>query len=71
MQVPRSLWAKIKFQLQHDSYDMSDTLIRAPDKSVYWKNYLLNFSSKTCIMGTQKNRLNETVLLSTQNTSLN
>ena len=26
------------------------------------------FSTKTCVMGTQKNRLNETVLLSTQNT---
>ena len=29
------------------------------------------FSSKTYTVGTQKNRLNETVLLSTQNTCLN
>ena len=29
------------------------------------------FSSKTYVLGTQKNRLNETVLLSTQNTHLN
>ena len=29
------------------------------------------FSSKTYVVGTQKNRLNETVLLSTQNTCLN
>ena len=31
----------------------------------------LYFSSKTYVEGTQKNRLNETVLLSTQNTCLN
>ena len=31
----------------------------------------LYFSSKTYVVGTQKNRLNETVLLSTQNTCLN
>ena len=41
---------------------------RPPDKSVYWK---IIFSSKTYVVGTQKNRLNETVLLSTQNTCLN
>ena len=35
------------------------------------ENYFLHFSSKTYIMGTQKNRLNETVLLRTQNTCLN
>ena len=29
------------------------------------------FSTKTYVVGTQKNRLNETVLLSTQNTCLN
>ena len=31
----------------------------------------LFFSSKTYVVGTQKKRLNETVLLSTQNTCLN
>ena len=31
------------------------------------KNYFSYFSSKTYVVGTQKNRLNETVLLSTQN----
>ena len=42
---------------------------RPPDKSVYCKTI---FSSKTYVLGTQKNRLiNETVLLSTQNTCLN
>ena len=35
------------------------------------ENYFLYFSSKTYVVGTQKNRLNETVLLSTQNTCLN
>ena len=42
----------------------------APDKSTYWKTFLY-FSSKTYVEGTQKIRLNETVLLSTQNTCLN
>ena len=42
-----------------------------PDKSVYWKIYFSYFSTKTYVVGTQKNRLNETVLLSTQNTCLN
>ena len=34
-------------------------------------NYFLYFSSKTYVVGTQKNCLDETVLLSTQNTCLN
>ena len=36
-----------------------------------FENYFLYFSSKTYVVGTQKNRLKETVLLSTQNTCLN
>ena len=45
---------------------------RPPDKNAYWKIILfLYFSSKTNVVGTQKNRLNETVLLRTQNTCLN
>ena len=35
------------------------------------ENYFLYFSSKTYVVGTQKNGLNETVLLTTQNTCLN
>ena len=35
------------------------------------KIYFLYFSSKTYVVGTQKNSLNETVLFSTQNTCLN
>ena len=31
------------------------------------ENYFSHFSTKTYVVGTQKNRLNETVLLSTQN----
>ena len=34
-------------------------------------NPVSHFSTKTYVVGTQKNRLNETVLLSTQNTCLN
>ena len=41
-------------------------VIQSPNKSVYWKS-IFYFSSKTHVLGTQKNRLNETVLLSTQN----
>ena len=40
---------------------------RPPDKSVYLK-IISYFSTKTYVVGTQKNRLNEAVLLSTQNT---
>ena len=35
------------------------------------KLFFLYFSSKTYVVGTQRKRLNETVLLSTQNTCLN
>ena len=37
------------------------------DKSVLIKNLFSYFSTKTCVVGTQKNRLNVTVLLITQN----
>ena len=46
-------------------------IYRPPDKSVQLKNYFSYFSTKTYVVGTQKNRLNETVLLSTQNICLN
>ena len=35
------------------------------------ENYFAYFSTETCVVGTQKNRLDETVLLGTQNTCLN
>ena len=38
-----------------------------PEKTVIY----FDFSTKTYVVGTQKNSLNETVLLSTQNISLN
>ena len=44
---------------------------QAPLYECVLKNYFLYLSSKTYAVGTQKNRLNETVLLSTQNTCLN
>ena len=40
-------------------------------KSAYQKKKNSYFSTKTYVVGTQKNRLNETVLLSTQNICLN
>ena len=42
---------------------------RPPDKSVQLNFFY--FSTKTYVVGTQKNRLDGTVLLSTQNTCLN
>ena len=45
-------------------------VVRPSYKSVL-KNYFPYFSSKTYVVGTQKNRLNEAVLLSTQHTCLN
>ena len=46
------------------------TDFRPPDKCIQ-ENYFSYYSTKTYVVGTQKNRLNETVLLSTQNTCLN
>ena len=42
-----------------------------PNKSAELKIFFSYFSNKTYVVGTQKNRLNETVLLSSQNTCLN
>ena len=47
------------------------TFIRHPDKSVYLKIIFSYFSSKTYVVGTQKNLLNEISLLSTLNTCIN
>ena len=44
---------------------------RTPDKNVYLKIIFLNFFTKLYVVGTQKNSLNEIVLLSTQNLGLN
>ena len=41
---------------------------QASSKESVMKNYFSYFSAKTYVVGTQKNRLNETVLLRTQNT---
>ena len=46
----------------------NETVIRPPDKSAYWKIIFLCSQPKTYVVGTQKNRLDERVLLSTQNT---
>ena len=44
--------------------------IQAPRLECVPENYFSYFSTKTYVVGTQKNRLDETVLLSTQNTCL-
>ena len=54
-----------------DSSEVSPIICRPPDKRAYSKNQLSYFSIKTCVVGTQKNRLSETVLLNTHNTCLN
>ena len=41
---------------------------KPPDKNAYLKIIFSYFMTKTYVVGTQKNRLNETFLLSTQNT---
>ena len=43
---------------------------KPPDKSAYWKIIFSYFSAKIYVVGTQKNRLKETVLLSIQNACL-
>ena len=45
--------------------------VPGPQINVATENNFSYFSTKTYVVGTQKNRLNETVLLSTQNTYLN
>ena len=56
----------------HSLYDLGDVLLATHTvsplvKGAYQKNIFFYFSTKTYVVGTQKNRLNETVLLSTQN----
>ena len=46
-------------------------LKQAPDKECVTENYFSYFTTKTYVVGTQKNRLDETVLLGTQNTCFN
>ena len=59
----------------HQSACLKDNVLcdlpQASRKECVLGNCFLYFSSKTYVVGTQKNRLNETVLLSTQNTCLN
>ena len=52
------------------NYISNDIESRPPDKSAYWK-IIFFISHPKHVVGTQKNRLNETVLLSIQNTCLN
>ena len=56
-----------------DDYHMQkSTDFRSPDKSTLLKKKVfLYFSVETYVVGAQKNRLIETVLLGTQNTCLN
>ena len=56
-----------RFDLSKVVFQCSYMRFRSPNKSVL----LFFFSTKTNVVGTQKNCLNETVLLSTQNTCSN
>ena len=42
---------------------LSKSKFRTPDKSGYLKKYLSYFSTKTSVVGTQKNRHDETFLM--------
>ena len=46
---------------------ISERLLQAFSYEYVQKKYLLYFSTKTYVVDTQKNRLNDTVLFSTQN----
>ena len=50
---------------------LTKSKLQAPGLDCITENYFSYFSTKTYVVGTKKNRLNETVLLSTQNTCLN
>ena len=56
-----SLFYISKEAVKFNSIFLKLVLSRPPDKSAYWK-ILFYFSCKTYVVGTQKNRLNETFL---------
>ena len=61
------IWVKItKSTLRH-----TPNFIKTSRFECVFENKFSYFLTKTYVVGTQKNRLNETVLLSTQNTCLN
>ena len=62
------LESKIEGHNQRTKHNI-EPLPRAPDKCVI-ENCFSYFSTKIYVVGTQKNRLNETVLLSTQHLCL-
>ena len=51
--------------------DIQSQTIEQPMALRNCENYFYFFSTKTYVVGTQKNRLDETVLLSNQNTCFN
>ena len=53
------------------SFAYGDLSCASDVKECVIENYISYLSTKTYVVGTQKNRLNEMVLLSTQNTCLN
>ena len=56
------LWQTVKTQMKWH--------MQAPRSESVPENYFSYFSTKTYVVGTQKNRLHETVLLSTNNICL-
>ena len=63
--IKQLIWVYTVFKTR--SRILKNLCTRPPDKSVYWTAIFL-FLNQNNVVGTQKNRLNETVLLSTQNT---
>ena len=62
--MPKSEIPKVLFSLYET---VTFTAFSGSELRVCDKKYFSYFSTKTYVVGTQKNRLNETVLLSTQN----
>ena len=68
LRVKRTARSMHRGQIQEYLRGVAYDINRPPDKSVQQVTDFFYFSTKTYVVGTQKNRLNEMVLLSTQNT---
>ena len=55
---------------KYSKFHAKNCMYQAPRYECLTENYFFYFSTRTYVVGTQKNSLNETVLLSTKNTCL-
>ena len=71
LSTQNKLMDKKIFTILCSKYSILDSIVAANYSElklrVHNENLIFLFSTKTYVVGTQKNRLNETVLLSTQN----